>query len=494
VSGEAGHLSDGQDFGRYRIVRMLGEGGMGAVYEAVHVGLKKRFAIKTLLPSISRNAEAQTRFLREGEAASRINHPNVVDVTDVGTQDGIPYLVMEFLEGETLADLMARQGPLDLARAVDILLPSIAAVQAGHDQNVIHRDLKPQNVFIARGIFAEGTPKILDFGVSKILGDANPALTGTMAVLGTAAYMSPEQARGARIVDAASDQYAIGLIFHEMLTGQRGHDGESPLEILHRIASGHVPDTRALRPNLPPEIYAILKRMFAMNPQERFPSLRDVARALLPFASEKVRITHADAFADQRTPPPTLPPGPRPAGSLPGSGGAKSGGTRLLPSTGGTRGAPPSMSGDSSIDLRTPARRKGLGPVALVVGVIAVGGAAVYFVVGRQTTSSTTTTATESSPSTPSSPTGPPPAAAAELPHVAPPPPTVPATPPPAAPEHIPVVARTPVHDSAPEPEAKPKHHDAGRHASGKHPKDEDHKPAQPQHSVRSTNGAPIID
>src|SRR5450755_3731123 len=177
-------LQDGQIFARYRIVRMLGQGGMGSVYEAVHLGLKKRFAIKTLLPSLAQSPEAQARFLREGEAASRMNHPNVVDVTDVGTEGGVPYLVMEYLEGETLGDFSARRGPLDVAVAVDLLLPAISAVAAGHDEGVIHRDLKPQNIFLARSAWGEPVPKILDFGVSKLLGGDNPALTGTMAVLG----------------------------------------------------------------------------------------------------------------------------------------------------------------------------------------------------------------------------------------------------------------------------------------------------------------------
>ncbi|HEV3031570.1 MAG TPA: serine/threonine-protein kinase [Polyangia bacterium] len=293
---ESEKLRDNQVFGRYRIVRMLGEGGMGAVYEAVHLGLKKRFAIKTLLPSIAQSPEAQARFLREGEAASRMNHPNIVDVTDVGTEGGIPYLVMEYLEGETLGDFVARKAPLDVALAVDLILPAISAVAAGHEQGVIHRDLKPQNIFLARGAWGEFIPKILDFGVSKILGSEDPALTGTMAVLGTASYMSPEQARGARVVDARSDQYSMGLVLFETLTGQRAHDGDHPFEVLHKIASGIVPKPRDLRPDLPGEVEAILMRMLANQSGDRHPSLKAVGRALLPFASDKVRMNLASAF------------------------------------------------------------------------------------------------------------------------------------------------------------------------------------------------------
>jgi serine/threonine protein kinase len=380
-----GRLSDGQTFGRYQIVRTIGEGGMGAVYEAVHVGLKKRVALKTLLPSIAQNAEAQVRFLREGEAASRINHPNVVDVTDVGSENGIPYLVMEYLEGETLGDFIARKGPLEVSVAVDLLLPSIAAVAAGHDMGVIHRDLKPQNVFLARGHWGEPVPKILDFGVSKILDGKGAALTGTMAVLGTASYMSPEQARGARVVEAASDQYAMGLIFHEMLTATRGHDGEHPLEVLHRIASGVIPDTRALRPDLPFDVEAVVKRMLSPNPRDRFPSLRAVARTLIKYANEKVRVTYADAF---REPEPGMPgAGPADArttsgADTPSRSGAKSGGTRLLSGSGGASATTLGQSAAESaaIDLRGGRR----GPRMLLIGGAVVAIAAVAVVLARK--------------------------------------------------------------------------------------------------------------
>jgi eukaryotic-like serine/threonine-protein kinase len=317
-----GHLRDGQAFGRYQIVRMLGEGGMGAVYEALHTGLKKRVALKTLLPSIAKSAEAQARFLREGEAASRINHPNVVDVTDVGTHDGIPYLVMEYLVGETLGDFMRRQGALEIEHAVDLFLPVLSAVAAGHDQGVIHRDLKPQNIFLGRGIFGDRVPKILDFGVSKILGGDDPALTGTSSVLGTASYMSPEQARGAKVVDARSDQYALGLIFYEMLTGKRAHVGDSPLEVLHTIAIGTVLDPRAMRPDLPVALEATLMRMLAKEPAARHESLRSAARDVMPFASERARLTYRQAFdesVDVAHPTGTM--------AIPG---ARGGGTMLL--------------------------------------------------------------------------------------------------------------------------------------------------------------------
>jgi len=301
----ADRLKDGQAFGRYQIVRLIGEGGMGSVYEAIHIGLKKRFAIKTLLASLAQVEEARLRFLREGEAAATINHPNVVAVTDVGTEGGVPYLVMEYLEGETLGDLLAARGKLPTDEAVGLLLPIIAAVAAGHDAGVIHRDLKPPNIFLARGRYGELTPKVLDFGVSKFAReDRSAAITQTMSVLGTAPYMSPEQARGAKRVEFASDQYALGLILYEMLTGQRAHAGEHPLEILHNVASRTIRPARELLPDLPPALDAVLTRMLAGQPGERYHSLHECGRALLQLAEPGARASMANAF---RPDPPQAP-------------------------------------------------------------------------------------------------------------------------------------------------------------------------------------------
>jgi len=292
-------LEIGQTFGRYQIVRVLGEGGMGVVYEAMHLGLKKRFAVKTLRPSVARIPEAQTRFLREGEAASRIHHPHVVNVVDVGTEGGIPFLVMEFLEGLSLAELIEASGRMDVERSVSLLLPALSAVAAGHAQGVVHRGLKPANIFVARGAFGESITKVLDFGVSKLMapGDGT-GLTATASVLGTAAYMSPEQAMGLKDVDGRSDQFALGQILYEMLTGARAHAGENQFEVLHNIATGKLHPPRQRRPDLPAELEKILLRMLAFAPSDRYPSLLQAGRALLPYADDKVRTTLANAFKD----------------------------------------------------------------------------------------------------------------------------------------------------------------------------------------------------
>src|SRR5262249_30187317 len=168
------------------------------------------------------NEEARQRFLREGEAASRIRHPHVVDVTDVGSDGNTSYLVMEFLEGEDLSGRLQRGGPLSPQEIADILLPVCAGVAAAHDEGVVHRALKPENISLARPRHGGIQPKVLDFGVSKVSGGhGSMALTGTAATFGTPYYMPPEQLRGARQADHRSDQYALGVVLYECLVGRR---------------------------------------------------------------------------------------------------------------------------------------------------------------------------------------------------------------------------------------------------------------------------------
>lgn len=298
----------GEMFGRYLIVRALGEGGMGLVYEAEHPGLGKRVALKTLRPSLADDAEVVARFLREGMAAARIRHPNVVDVTDVGTERGLPYLVMEMLDGETLGALVER-GPLDPEAVAALLLPVCAAVAAAHARGVLHRDLKPDNVLLARTPHGPAQPKVLDFGIAKILGeDASLSLTSTAAVLGTPFYMSPEQARGARDLDARADQYALGVMLYECATGQKPFQASSLLALAAEITNGTLRPPRALRPELSEDFEAVVLRAMARNPDGRFPSVRALGAALLPLADDRTQIFWEDAFLGEPEPPPSVPP------------------------------------------------------------------------------------------------------------------------------------------------------------------------------------------
>ena len=328
--GSSDTLRPGTLLGRYEIRRLLGQGGMGCVYEAQHRDLKKRVAIKTLLPSLASNADAKERFLREGEAASRIRHPHVVDVTDLGSEGSVIYLVMEYLDGEDLARLLARQGLLTPAQAADIMLPVAAAIATAHEQGVIHRDLKPENIFLARSAYGAVHPKVLDFGISKVLGDSRArALTGTAATMGTMHYLPPEQLRAAREADARSDQYGLGTILYECITGQRAFEEESFYLLLKKIAEGEFTRPSLKRPGLPERMEAIVLRAMSLDPLARFESVKQFGAALLEFSSEATRFLWAPFFgtapaidlpssASPLSGAPTLNAGPG-SGALPAS-------------------------------------------------------------------------------------------------------------------------------------------------------------------------------
>ena len=392
-------LQTGQIFARYQIVRIIGEGGMGTVYEAFHPALKKRFAIKTLLPSIAQTSEFRARFLREAEVAARINHPNIVRVSDVGCEGDIPYMVMEYLEGQTLGHLLASRGRLEIVETADLLLPVISAIATGHAEGVVHRDLKPENIFLMQGPWGDLVPKVLDFGVSKLMTDEPTGkLTGTLTVLGTAAYMSPEQARGSHQVNHFSDQYALGLILYEMLTGARGHPGENPFEILYNIANLPIVPPSQIRPDCPPELEQIVMRAVSPEPANRYSSLLELGAALLPFASEQIRHAMSAAFRQNAAtavlpasnpldPPrsPTRPPSARSGLQARSAPGSQPGSTKISP-TGeeplGSKSRQP-RSGRSATDV-VPHRfgRGGVVVVVAVAGAALLGG--VFWVLLRQ--------------------------------------------------------------------------------------------------------------
>ncbi len=265
-------------------MRLIAEGGMSEVYEAIHIGLKKRVALKALSPQLAEDADARARFIAEAEFASRIHHPHVVDVTDVGIVDGLPYLVMELLHGENLRSLYARKQRLPYRDLIDLLLPIAAAVAAGHEQRVLHRDLKPENIFLHR-VGRRLHPKLLDFGVSSML-NTRGAASGS-AIAGTTHYMSPEQARGEAHLDARTDQYALGVILYEGLTGRLPSATQGGAEPRSVELAPSDPPAAAL--DLPAELEAAIMRAMAREPNQRFASMRAFALALVPFANEPAR-------------------------------------------------------------------------------------------------------------------------------------------------------------------------------------------------------------
>ncbi|HEV3191933.1 MAG TPA: protein kinase [Polyangiaceae bacterium] len=271
--------------GTYEIRRFLGRGGMASVHECHDAALGRAVAVKVLHPHLAHDEIATARFLREGRAVSRVHHPNVVQMFDSGQSDGLPYLVMELVEGDDLAKYLRDSGLLPIQTIADFMLAVIAAVGAAHDVGIVHRDLKPSNIRLSRNHRGEITPKVLDFGISKLLADDdNSDLTQTNGVLGTASYMAPEQLLSARNADARSDVYSIGVILYECATGKLPFRGRSQYELMHAVLTEPVTAPSSLRPELPAALDAIVLRAMRRDPGERFATAHDLGLALAPFA------------------------------------------------------------------------------------------------------------------------------------------------------------------------------------------------------------------
>jgi serine/threonine-protein kinase len=297
----------GTIIGRYRLVRTLGEGGMGSVHEAVHLDLGKRVAMKILRPEVARVAESRARFLREGRTAASIHHAHVVEVFDVGQEGGALYLVMEYLEGENLYEHLYRVGAMPVAACVDLLLPVCAALAVAHEQGIVHRDVKPENVFLARSRHGALQSKLLDFGISKVPLPGGGRLTATATLLGTPHYMSPEQAQEGGRVDARSDQYAFGVMLYECSTGKRPFEGDDLYPLLHAIVRGDSQPPRAVRPELSAAFEAVVQRAMARDPADRFASMHALGAALMPFASAATQEVWRPVFGAPSAVDPSTP-------------------------------------------------------------------------------------------------------------------------------------------------------------------------------------------
>ena len=278
--------------GKYRIESVIGEGGMGAVFAATHTVTEKRVALKWMRPDLVGQHGAVQRFMREAQAAGRLNHPNVVDIYDIGEHDGSPFLVMEYLQGEPLGAALER-ALLTPQQVVRYLLPAMRGVSAAHAKGVVHRDLKPDNIFLCKN--ADGSyrePKVLDFGISKVTstdGQLNPRLTRTGAVMGTPYYMSPEQLRDAAEIDERTDVYAFGVILYESLTGRVPFDAENYSALILEIATATPKRPRALRPEIPDGLERVVLKAMARSPDDRYANVEGLARALEPFARASSR-------------------------------------------------------------------------------------------------------------------------------------------------------------------------------------------------------------
>ena len=276
----------------YQIIRVVGEGGMGRVYEARHLRLKeRRFAVKVLHGDLAKNNEIVARFMREAESASSLSHPNVVDVFDVHhLPDGTPYLVGEFLDGEELADFVARRGPLEPRMAAAVGRQVCRALAAAHGRGIVHRDMKPENIFVLRSsieALAAGevravTVKVLDFGISKSGDSERSHLTRTGVIMGTPSYMAPEQARG-RPVDLRADIYSTGAVLYFALTGKRPFDADDPTSTISMVLTQDPPRPRSIDPRIPEGIELIVQRAMAKEARDRYQTMAELEKALATF-------------------------------------------------------------------------------------------------------------------------------------------------------------------------------------------------------------------
>jgi serine/threonine-protein kinase len=281
--------------GKYRVDAVLGSGGMGIVLRATHLSLKDRVALKVLHKGASE--EAAERFFREAQNAARIKSPHVGRVLDVGRLDsGSPYIVMEYLEGRDLGRVLRDRGPLPVADAVDYVLQTCEALAAAHALGVIHRDIKPSNLFLSRD--ADGGPlvKVVDFGVSKQTRASDySSLTGVQTAIGTPSYMSPEQLRSSKSVDARADLWSLGVVLYELLTGRLPFDSDSLAGLVALLIDSTTlaPRVGEHRAEVPDELQAIVARCLEKDPERRFADVPELASALAPFGGDTAKASAA---------------------------------------------------------------------------------------------------------------------------------------------------------------------------------------------------------
>lgn len=273
--------------GKYQIVRTLGAGGMALVYEAVHVGLDRRVAIKMLAGAMVGNEPMAHRFRREARAIAQIQSPYVARVLDIDAfANGHPFIVLELLTGNDLGDEIDRRSALSIDEATDFVRQAAMGMSAAHTAGVVHRDLKPANIFLCNPVESDGrrVAKILDFGISKIVHDDDDRrITRASEAFGTPHYMSPEQIRNARDVDARADVWALGVVLYECLTGRTPYEGEAT-EVIAAIVSEPVPSPRKHNGAIPPQLEAVVMRALERTPSARFQTAAELADALTPWA------------------------------------------------------------------------------------------------------------------------------------------------------------------------------------------------------------------
>jgi len=315
--------------GKYRVERVLGVGGMGVVVAAHHMQLDEKVAIKFLLPEMLGHAEAVGRFAREARAAVKIKSEHVARVLDVGIlETGAPYMVMEFLDGGDLGAWLDQRGPLPIEQAVEFVLQASIAVAEAHSLGIVHRDLKPANLFCIRGADGRLIIKVLDFGISKMTNMGNSApgsFTRTSTMMGSPYYMSPEQMRSPKDVDARTDIWALGVVLYELLTKSVPFQGDTQAEVCVKIVTEPPPPVRDFRPDVPEGLQAVILACLEKDRKKRYRNIAEMAVAMLPFGPRQSKATvekvigiiQAAGLSASAVSVPATPTAPRPHPSSP---------------------------------------------------------------------------------------------------------------------------------------------------------------------------------
>ncbi len=281
---------------KYRIEELINEGGMGAVYRSTHVLMEKTVAIKVLHPALAADDKIVARFSREAKAASRISHPHALNVTDFGESDnGVVFLVMEYLHGKTLKEAVHQGGPMPLPRVVEIIRQVCGALEAAHGEGVVHRDLKSDNIMLVDVSGGGDWAKVLDFGIAKITEKVgqDPALTAPNLIIGTPQYMSPEQCSQASEIDARSDIYSLGIILYEMLVGHVPFTGESPTAVMMKHLQDAPPSILEERKDLLASVGRVVARALAKRPEDRYQTVSELSESLAEAAEDAPAISAA---------------------------------------------------------------------------------------------------------------------------------------------------------------------------------------------------------
>ena len=413
--------------GKYRVDSILGHGGMGVVAECTHLALNERVAIKMLRQDVLSDQDAVQRFIREAQAAVKLKSEYVARVSDVGTfENGVPYMVMEFLEGHDLGQLLEQRGVLPVAWATELMLQTAEALAEAHSLGIVHRDVKPTNLFVTWRPDGSSLVKVLDFGISKSPLGTDMQLTQTQSLLCTPAYMSPEQMRSARLVDTRTDIWSLGTVFYEVLEGRRPFEAESFSEMCVKVAV----DPPSPMVNTPPALQQVILRCLAKNPEQRYSNMAELGRDLVPFAQDPhqatvlvermarmLRRSHIDFSSDTgagipKTPVRDLPSAPVSAWSI----GSEPAGKPYRADGSAPFSRVDIMPGSGPVPLTTVRTRKRRWPLILIGFLLAAGaGGAIAFTQSGGDTEKTVPAPTTETPMveapapTPPVPTPPPP-------------------------------------------------------------------------------------